>query len=220
MRLARFYVLTVRCLGPDFASNLLMLFGLLSVGVAVPFIMVQRSSRRMLAYSSIEHGGIMVLGLGFGGALGVLGMLLHMTYHSVTKPLLFFSVGNAQQHTGNDSRRKGAGGLCMCFRVICAHVSSWRSRGHRDAALQHVPERVHGASCWFRRSSTWACPSSSLSASWPSSADSSITSRSLFSALQAEPRENNSACGKDIQSSGLPWWSSPSDSGCPARSIN
>lgn len=109
--LARFYVLTVRCLGPDFASNLLMLFGLLSVGVAVPFIMFQRSSRRMLAYSSIEHGGIMVLGLGFGGALGVLGMLLHMTYHSVTKPLLFLSVGNIQQHTGNDSRRKGAGGL-------------------------------------------------------------------------------------------------------------
>jgi hydrogenase-4 component F len=109
--LARFYVLTVRCLGPDFASNLLILFGMLSVGVAVPFIMFQRSSRRMLAYSSIEHGGIMALGLGFGGVLGVLGMLLHMTYHSATKPLLFLSVGNIQQHTGNDSRRKGAGGL-------------------------------------------------------------------------------------------------------------
>jgi hydrogenase-4 component F len=65
----------------------------------------------MLAYSSIEHGGIMVLGLGFGGPLGVLGMLLHMTYHSVTKPLLFLSVGNIQQHTGNDALRRGAGGL-------------------------------------------------------------------------------------------------------------
>jgi hydrogenase-4 component F len=109
--LARFHVLTMRCLGPDFASNLLILFGMISVGVAVPFIMFQRSSRRMLAYSSIEHGGIMVLGLGFGGVLGVLGMLLHMTYHTATKPLLFLSVGNIQQHTGNDSRRKGAGGL-------------------------------------------------------------------------------------------------------------
>jgi len=65
----------------------------------------------MLAYSSIEHGGIMVLGLGFGGVLGLLGMLLHMTYHSVTKPLLFLSVGNIQQHTGNDALRRGAGGL-------------------------------------------------------------------------------------------------------------
>jgi hydrogenase-4 component F len=109
--LARFYVLTGRCLGPGFASNLLILFGLLSVGIAVPFIMLQRSSRRMLAYSSIEHGGIMVLGLGFGGVFGVLGMLLHMTYHTATKPLLFLSVGNIQQHTGNDALRRGAGGL-------------------------------------------------------------------------------------------------------------
>jgi hydrogenase-4 component F len=109
--LARFYVLTVRCLGPAFASNLLILFGLLSVGIAVPFILVQRSSRRLLAYSSIDHGGIMVLGLAFGGAFGALGMLLHMTFHSVTKPLLFFCVGNAQQHTGSDSLKKGAGGL-------------------------------------------------------------------------------------------------------------
>lgn len=109
--LARFYVLTTRCLGTSFASNLLILFGLLSVGVAVPFILVQRSSRRLLAYSSIDHGGIMVLGLGFGGVFGPLGMLLHMTYHSVTKPLLFFCIGNAQQHTGSDSLKKGASGL-------------------------------------------------------------------------------------------------------------
>ncbi len=109
--LARFHVLTVLCLGPEFSSHLLILFGLLSVGVAVPFILVQRSSRRLLAYSSIDNGGIMVLGLGFGGAFGALGMLLHMTYHTVTKPLLFFCVGNAQQHTKTDSLRAAAGGL-------------------------------------------------------------------------------------------------------------
>lgn len=109
--LARFYVLAVRCLGPSFPSQLLMLFGLLSIGIAVPFILVQRSYRRLLAYSSIDHGGIMVLGLGFGGALGALGMLLHMTFHSVTKPLLFFCAGNAQQLTGSDSLKKTPGGL-------------------------------------------------------------------------------------------------------------
>ncbi len=108
---ARFYVLTVRCLGPSFASQLLILFGILSIAIAVPFILVQRSYRRLLAYSSIDHGGIMVLGLGFGGALGPLGMLLHMTFHSVTKPLLFFCAGNAQQQTGNDSLRRTPGGL-------------------------------------------------------------------------------------------------------------
>jgi hydrogenase-4 component F len=109
--LARFYVLTGRCLGPLFGSRLLILFGLLSIAIAVPFILVQRSYRRLLAYSSIDHGGIMVLGLGFGGALGTLGMLLHMTFYSVTKPLLFFCAGNAQQHTGSDSLKKTPGGL-------------------------------------------------------------------------------------------------------------
>ncbi len=109
--LARFYVLAARCLGPGFASHLLILFGLLTVGIAVPFILVQRSYRRLLAYSTIDNGGIMVLSLGFGGALGPLAMLLHMTFHSVTKPLLFFCAGNAQQHTGGDALRKNSGGL-------------------------------------------------------------------------------------------------------------
>jgi len=109
--LARFYVLAAHCLGPAFASQLLILFGLLTIGIAVPFILVQRSYRRLLAYSSVDHSGIMVLALGFGGALGALGMLLHMTFNSVTKPLLFFCAGNAQQHTGTDSLRKGPRGL-------------------------------------------------------------------------------------------------------------
>src|SRR5213078_2666256 len=109
--LARFYVLAVRCLGPSFPSQLLMLFGLISIGIAVPFILVQRSYRRLLAYSSIDHGGIMVLALGFGGALGFVGMLLHMTFHSVTKPLLFFCAGNVQQRLRTDLFRQAKGGV-------------------------------------------------------------------------------------------------------------
>jgi hydrogenase-4 component F len=109
--LVRFYILSAKCLGPEFASHLLILFGLLSMGVAVPFILVQKSFRRMLAYSSIDHSGIMVLGLGFGGPLGILGMLLHMTFHSITKPLLFFCAGNVQQHLKTDLFREAKGGL-------------------------------------------------------------------------------------------------------------
>jgi hydrogenase-4 component F len=115
--LIRFHVLTALCLGTAFASNLFILFGVLSVAVAVPFIMLQRSSRRLLAYSSIEHGGIMALGIGFGGPLGALGVLLHMSFHSVIKPLLFFCVGNAQQHTGSDTLKKGTGGLIHALPV-------------------------------------------------------------------------------------------------------
>ena len=109
--LVRFYILSSKCLGPQFGSQLLILFGLLSMGVAVPFILVQKNFRRLLAYSSIDHSGIMVLALGFGGPLGILGMLLHMTFHSVTKPLLFFCAGNVQQHLNTDLFRKAKGGL-------------------------------------------------------------------------------------------------------------
>jgi hydrogenase-4 component F len=109
--LMRFYVLSSKCLGPQFASHLLVIFGLLSIGVAVPFILVQKNFRRLLAYSSIDHSGIMVLALGFGGPLGILGMLLHMTFHSITKPLLFFCAGNVQQHLNTDLFRKARGGL-------------------------------------------------------------------------------------------------------------
>jgi hydrogenase-4 component F len=84
---------------------------LLSIGVAVPFILVQKNFRRLLAYSSIDHSGIMVLALGFGGPLGMLGMLLHMTFHSITKPLLFFCAGNVQQELKTDLFRKTKGGL-------------------------------------------------------------------------------------------------------------
>jgi hydrogenase-4 component F len=109
--LVRFYILSSKCLGPQFGSQLLILFGLLSMGVAVPFILVQKNFRRLLAYSSIDHSGIMVLALGFGGPLGILGMLLHMTFHSVTKPLLFFCAGNVQQYLNTDLLRKAKSGL-------------------------------------------------------------------------------------------------------------
>ena len=109
--LVRFYILSAKCLGPQFSSHLLIIFGLLSIAVAVPFILVQKNFRRLLAYSSIDHSGIMVLALGFGGPLGILGMLLHMTFHSVTKPLLFFCAGNVQQHLNTDLLRKAKGGL-------------------------------------------------------------------------------------------------------------
>lgn len=118
--LARFYVLSAKCLGPEFGSHLLIIFGLLSMGVAVPFILVQKNFRRMLAYSSIDHSGIMVLGLGFGGPLGILGTLLHMTFHSITKPLLFFCAGDVQQHLQTDLFREAKGGLIHSMPVTGA----------------------------------------------------------------------------------------------------
>ncbi len=109
--IARFGILAGRCLGPEFPSGLLILFGLLSIGIAVPFILAQRSFRRLLAYSSIDQAGIIVLGLGFGGQYGALGALLQMTFHSVVKPMLFFCAGNIQQQYHTDLFRKIKSGL-------------------------------------------------------------------------------------------------------------
>jgi hydrogenase-4 component F len=105
----RFYVLAAKCLGHDYAGNLLVLFGVASILVATPFVLTQRNFRRLLAYSSIDHAGIMVAALGFGGKLGALGALLHMFFHAVTKPLMFFCAGNVQQRFGTPYFRKVTG---------------------------------------------------------------------------------------------------------------
>jgi Formate hydrogenlyase subunit 3/Multisubunit Na+/H+ antiporter, MnhD subunit len=69
----RFTVIINKCAGSSYSSNILMLFGLLSLGVSAAFILVQKDIKRLLAYSSVEHIGIICLGLGFGGALGLYG---------------------------------------------------------------------------------------------------------------------------------------------------
>jgi hydrogenase-4 component F len=105
----RFHALSAKCLGHDFSGNLLVLFGIGSILVAAPFVLVQRNYRRLLAYSSIDHAGIMVAALGFGGKLGALAAVLHMLFHAVTKPLAFFCTGNVQQHFGTVYLRKVSG---------------------------------------------------------------------------------------------------------------
>ncbi|MBI3683248.1 MAG: hydrogenase 4 subunit F [Acidobacteria bacterium] len=100
--LIRYYALAHRSLGDGFVPQLLILFGLLSMGLSVPFVLVQRNFRRLLAYHTIDHAGIMVTALGIGGALGTLGLMLHMTYHTIAKSLLFLCAGNVYQHYRTD----------------------------------------------------------------------------------------------------------------------
>ena len=76
-----------------FARELFVVIGLLSMAVAMIFMAGQHDFKRMLAYSSVEHMGILVLGIGVGG-LGVLGALLHMINNALTKVVLFLSAGN------------------------------------------------------------------------------------------------------------------------------
>jgi hydrogenase-4 component F len=106
----RIHMISTAALGQGFSSQLLLTLGLLSVLIATPFILIQWNLKRLLAYSSIEHVGIMAFGIGLGVEAGVFGALLHMTYHSLAKPVALFSAGTlAQLHSSSDFDRLGTG---------------------------------------------------------------------------------------------------------------
>ncbi len=79
---------------------MLMAFGLLSVVLAAFFLWRQKDIKRLFAYSSIEHMGIITFAFGMGGPVANFAALLHMTVHSLTKSAIFFAVGHATQKAG------------------------------------------------------------------------------------------------------------------------
>ena len=92
--LLRFHILTRAVTASSFSNDLLILFGVFSVAVAVPFIWEQADYKRVLAYSSVEHMGLVAVGFGIGGSWGNYGALLHIINHAFTKSLLFFCAGH------------------------------------------------------------------------------------------------------------------------------
>jgi len=82
-------------------SRMLMGFGLLSVVLGAFFLFRQRDVKRLFAYSSIEHMGIITFAFGMGGPVATFAALLHMTVHSLTKSSIFFTVGHATQKAGS-----------------------------------------------------------------------------------------------------------------------
>jgi hydrogenase-4 component F len=97
----------VRFLGIARAADLglvpelvLVAFGALSLLIGALFIVRQRGIKRLMAYSSIEHMGVVALGFGFGGPLGIGGALYHMLNHSLNKSLMFFGAGNMMRAYG------------------------------------------------------------------------------------------------------------------------
>lgn len=89
----------------QFAQGIMVFMGLLSMGTAAIFMIRQRDFKRLLAYSSVEHMGILVFGIGIGtgmgadhneafGSLAVFGALFHVITNAMTKGVLFLSAGN------------------------------------------------------------------------------------------------------------------------------
>jgi hydrogenase-4 component F len=79
---------------------LMVVLGLLSLNFAAYMLYRRRDIKRMFAYSSIEHMGIIAFAFGMGGPLANFAGLLHMTMHSLTKSAIFFAVGHIAQVKG------------------------------------------------------------------------------------------------------------------------
>ncbi len=83
-----------------FIAPMLVFMGLFSMAVAGIFMVGQQDYKRMLAYSSVEHMGILALGLGLG-APALFGTLLHMFNNGLAKGILFLSAGNIHRSFGS-----------------------------------------------------------------------------------------------------------------------
>ena len=90
----RFFQVAVANGEVSFAEHALIVFGAISLVAASFFVLRQRNFKRLLAYSSIEHMGIIALGIGFGAPLAVTGALLHVITHASAKGLAFFGTGS------------------------------------------------------------------------------------------------------------------------------
>ena len=96
---------------------LMVTMGLVSLIFAAFMLYRRRDIKRMFAYSSIEHMGIIAFAFGIGGPLANFAGLLHMTMHSLTKSAIFFSVGHIAQVKGTQ-RIADIGGLTVTHPVL------------------------------------------------------------------------------------------------------
>lgn len=93
LALLRIYGIVVAAGEGKFAQELLVGFGVLSMAWAMVFMVRQMDFKRMLAYSSVEHMGILVFGIGIGG-LAAKFALFHLAANALVKSVLFLSAGN------------------------------------------------------------------------------------------------------------------------------
>ncbi|MBF0484586.1 MAG: hydrogenase [Candidatus Omnitrophica bacterium] len=99
----------------DFYSSILIFSGVLSLAVPALFILGERSLKRAFAFSSIEHMGLLVLGLGLGG-IGIFGALFHMINNAIAKIIMFLTAGSIAQKYGS-SRIEDVRGIIRYYPV-------------------------------------------------------------------------------------------------------
>ena len=110
LALLRIYHICLAAGEGAYVSRLLLVMGILSMVVASLFMVGQRDFKRMLAYSSVEHMGILVLGLGIGRP-ALYGTLLHIVTNGLTKGVLFLSAGNIHRAYGSKNTDQVCGAM-------------------------------------------------------------------------------------------------------------
>ena len=89
----RFYQITQASVGPRFPQDVLLVFGVASLALAALYLIDQDDIKRMLAYSSVEHMGILAIGVSFGVRIALIGVLLHVLAHAAAKGNAFMGAG-------------------------------------------------------------------------------------------------------------------------------
>jgi hydrogenase-4 component F len=89
----RYYQFTAVALGSGFPRNALLAFGVASLLLAALYLFGQRDIKRLLAYSSVEHMGILAIGVSFGAPVALAGVMLHVLAHAAAKANAFMGAG-------------------------------------------------------------------------------------------------------------------------------
>jgi hydrogenase-4 component F len=106
----RYYQIAA-ALGGGFPRGVLLVFGILSLLLAALYLLEQLNLKRLLAYSSVEHMGILAIGVSFGAPIAVAGVLLHVLAHAAAKGNAFFGAGVLVRAYHTKDLRRIRGGL-------------------------------------------------------------------------------------------------------------
>ena len=107
----RYYQVAAGALGPRFPRDVLLVFGVASLLLAALYLLDQRDYKRLLAYSSVEHMGILAIGVSFGAPVALAGVLLHVLAHAAAKGNAFMGAGVLVRKFGSKQISSVRGGL-------------------------------------------------------------------------------------------------------------